>query len=168
LTEAKQTKKSRYQEAIKAYDKAVKKFRKGELAESGKLFSGLLDKYGTEIELADRARLYLAICAKKKDKTKLVLKSYDDFIAHGIYLMNEGMFNDALKDFSKAGQLEPKEAKVPYLTAINHILAGNKQESLDSLKNAISLDGNYSVMAQNESDFESIWEDEEFKAVTKG
>lgn len=167
MTETKHTTKSRYQEALNAYTKAVQTLHKGQFEESAKLFSVLLDKYATEIELADRARLYIAICAEKKNKTKRIQKSYEDFVTQGTYLMDEGLFAEAMKIFAKAAQMEPKRASAPYLSAINHLLAGDKKESLDSLKNAIELDGKYGVLAQNESDFEPIWEDEDFKAVTE-
>lgn len=168
MTETKNAKKNRYQAALEVYTQAMTALRKGDYQKSEKLLTTLLDKYGTEVELADRARLYLAICDKKKDHKKVVLKTYEDYLYHGIYLMNHGREKDALKNFDKAAEIKPKEAKIPYLTAINHMLAGNKMECLDSLKKAVEMDELFAVLAQNESDFEPIWKDEDFKAVTQG
>ena len=165
LTETKNAKKNRFQEALKSYTQAMTALRKGDYLKSEKLLTALLDKYSTEVELADRARLYLAICAEQKSQKKVVLKTYEDYLYNGIYLMNRGHDKDALNSFDKAAEMKPKEAKVPYLTAINHMLAGNKEECLDSLKNAVEMDELFAVLAQNESDFEPIWKDEDFKAA---
>lgn len=168
MTETKNVKKRRYEEALDAYTQATKVLRKGECEKSEKLFSDFLNKYSSEIELADRARLYLKICAEKTNATTVTPKTFEDYLNYGIYLMNGGQFNDALKNLDKASKMEPKEAKISYLTSINHMLSGNKKDSLENLKNAVKKDGAFAVLAQNESDFEPIWEDEEFKAVTEG
>jgi tetratricopeptide (TPR) repeat protein len=168
LTKTNKAVKSRYQEALDAFTKAVEEFHKENNDNAEKLFADFLEKYSAEVELADRARVYSAICADKKKKTKSVLKTADDYLDQGIYLMNGGDRKDSLKHFEKAAQIAPKEARVHYMIAVNHMLAGEEKESLESLKEAVELDEFFAVLAQNESDFEPLWKDEEFKTITQG
>ena len=165
MTEAKTKKKSGYEEALKAYSQAMKEFKKGNCDKTVDLFTAFLDKHSSEVDLADRARLYLEICEEKKAKPKISLKTFEDYMNNAVYDMNSGDFKNALKYFSKAAEMKPKEAKIPYLAAVAHFLAGKKEEGLNSLKKAVKMDGFYAVLAQNEADFEPLWEDDEFKAV---
>ncbi len=42
-----------------------------------------------------------------------------------------------------------------------------KEECLAHLKKAIQMDKYFSILAQNESDFESLREDKKFKLITR-
>jgi len=44
---------------------------------------------------------------------------------------------------------------------------GKIEECLEHLKKAIQLDKGFSILAQNESDFEIIREDKKFKLITR-
>jgi len=44
---------------------------------------------------------------------------------------------------------------------------GQADSALELLKKAVQKDKNFSVLAQNEPDFESLWEDKKFKLITK-
>ena len=44
---------------------------------------------------------------------------------------------------------------------------GNVEKCLEMLKDAVRLDKFYGILAQNETAFESIWEDKKFKVITK-
>ena len=125
MTETKNAKKNRYQAALEVYTQAMTALRKGDYQKSEKLLTTLLDKYGTEVELADRARLYLAICDKKKDHKKVVLKTYEDYLYHGIYLMNHGREKDALKNFDNVWTASRRRLKwmsfLPFWLRMNQI-----------------------------------------------
>jgi hypothetical protein len=44
---------------------------------------------------------------------------------------------------------------------------GEAETALDLLKKAVQKDKTYAVLAQNEPDFEPLWEDKKFKLITK-
>ena len=165
MTEAKTKKKNGYEDALRAYSQAMKVFQKGDCEKAVEMFTAFLDKYGSEVDLADRARIYIAICGEKKNKPKISLKTYDDYMNNAVYQMNSGDIKTAIKYFGKAAEMKPKEAKIPYLTAVAQFLSGKKEECLDSLNKAVKMDAFYAVLAQNEADFEPLWNDEDFKAV---
>jgi hypothetical protein len=44
---------------------------------------------------------------------------------------------------------------------------GQADEALETLKKAIQKDRSFAILAQNEPDFEALWEDKKFKLITK-
>ena len=48
-----------------------------------------------------------------------------------------------------------------------NILMGQVDAALEFLKKAVQKDKNLSILAQNEPDFESLWEDKKFKLIAK-
>jgi hypothetical protein len=44
---------------------------------------------------------------------------------------------------------------------------GDVEKCLEALKEAVHLDKFFGILAQNETAFESIWEDKKFKVITK-
>ena len=46
-------------------------------------------------------------------------------------------------------------------------LPGQTEDCLEPLKKAIQADKSFRVLAQNEPDFEPLWEDKKFKAITR-
>jgi predicted Zn-dependent protease len=163
------TKKDEYQKALTAYSEALKEFRKGRFDKAGDLLRGLLEKHAAEREFADRARTYLAICEERlREPRELPApKTFEDFCHHGVYRMNRGDFEEAQKMLDKAAKLDPDAAVVPFLTAGLLTAQGKIDEALEALKKAIMADKSYKILAQNDADFEPLWDDKRFKLLTR-
>lgn len=156
-----------YQRALEAYSQAMKTFRKGDVSKAATQLEEFIAKYDSEKELIDRARLYLEICKQRKEKSSVPMKSYEDYLQHGVYSLNAGDYEKALKLFQQAAEINPKEGKVFYLMANAHCLLGEEDKCMESLKKAINMDKFYKILAQNEVGFESLREDKKFKLITK-
>lgn len=160
-------KKNDYQRALLAYNQAMKTFRKGEFVKAAELLKAFIEKHASEKELADRASIYLDICKERKRKEKVQLDTIDDYYQYSVFKINQGEYKEALKLLEKALQKKPKEGKIYYLMADAYCLMGKKQECLERLKKAIQADKFFSIMAQNEADFESLRKDKKFKLITR-
>ncbi len=145
----------------------MKVFRKGDFVKASELLKTFVAKCPSEKEILDRARIYLTISEERKKKEKIQLKTFDDYYQHSVYRMNQGDYQEALKCLEKARQMKPKEGKILYLMADAFFLMGKKDECLDHLKRAIQMDKYFSILAQNESDFENLREDKKFKLITR-
>ncbi len=145
----------------------MKTFRKGDCARAAQLLKSFKEKYAAEKELVDRAQIYISICEEGKQKERIQLKSLDDYFQYSVYKMNQGDHQEALKILEKARQMNPKEGKILYLMADVYCLLGDTEKCLDHLKKAIQMDKFFSILAQNESDFEEIREDKRFKLITR-
>lgn len=162
-------KKDDYQKALSAYGEAMKEFRKGKFSKASELLKTFIEKYSSERELVDRARIYLAVSEEqeKEKKETVQLKTFDDYFQYSVYKMNSGEYEEALKLLEKALKMNPQEGKVYYLLAQTYCLMGQPEASLDNLKKAIQLDKFFRILVQNETDFKLLWEDKKFKLITR-
>ncbi len=161
------TKKDAYEKALAAYAEAMKEFHKGRFDKAQELLQSFLEKYDTEKELVDRAKLYLHMTREKGKKETVSLKTIDDYVYYSITKINSGAHEEALKLLEKALEMEEEEGRVYYLLADAHILMGQPDEAMECLKKAFQKDKFYRVLAQNEIDFEPLWDDKKFKLITR-
>jgi tetratricopeptide (TPR) repeat protein len=161
------TKKDAYDKAFAAYGEAMKEFHKGKFDRAQELLKAFPEKFDTEKELVDRAKLYLELIKERGKKEAIPLKSADDHFYFGIFKINEGAYDEALKLFEKALEMKGDEGKIYYLMADAYILQGKTDEALEYLKRAFLKDKFYKILAQNETDFSSLWEDKKFKLIAR-
>lgn len=162
-------KKDEYQKALAAYSDAMKEFHKGKFEKASESLENFLEKFPTEKELMDRAKIYISICEvrTKESKESFPLKTVEDYYQFGIYKMNSGDFEEALKSFEKALKMAPDDGKIYYSMADLCCLMGQTELCLENLKKAIQIDKYFRILAQNETDFEPVWEDKKFKLITR-
>jgi len=166
LTEQK-TKKDEYQKALAAYGLAMKDFHKGVLDKAAVELKAFIEKFPEERELVDRAHIYLNIAQKRPRKEIVHLKDFEDHFNYAVFKANAGDREAALKLLEKALEFKKDEAKVHYLIADVLSLEGRADESLEALKKAVLKDKLFAVLAQNETDFEPLWEDKRFKQIIR-
>jgi tetratricopeptide (TPR) repeat protein len=160
-------KKDSYERALSAYGEAMKEFHKGKLDKAQELLKSFLEKYHMEKELVDRAKIYLEITQEKGKKAVISLKTLDDYFYYSVYKMNTGDYEEALKVLEKALEMKEEEGRIYYLMADAYVLVGKTEEALESLKKAVQKDKFFRILAQNETDFEPLWEDKKFKLITR-
>jgi len=160
-------KKDSYEKALSAYGEAMKEFHKDRMDKAQELLKSFLEKYDAEKELVDRAKIYLEIATEKGKKETVSLKTSDDYFHYSVYKMNTKDYEGALKLLQKALEMKEDEGKAYYLMANVYVLMGNTEEALEQLKKAFQKDKFYRILAQNESDFEPLWDDKKFKLITR-
>jgi tetratricopeptide (TPR) repeat protein len=156
-----------YEKAILSFGDAVKNYRKGNYEKALETFETLIEKHASERELVDRAQAYIKICQNIMKKEALPSKTFHDLYESGIFLMNLGKYEEALKLFNKALEKNPDHAKILYFMAAIYQSMGDTDQSLEFLKKSIQKDKYFKVLAQNDSDFEDLREDKKFKLITK-
>ena len=162
-------KKDEYQKALAAYGEAIKEFHKGKYDKAVAALGSFIEKHPAESELVDRAKIYMKICEEqtKENKESVPLKTFEDFFLHGIFKTNGGEFEEAQKLLEKAQKMNPDEGKIYYALADLYSLMGQTEASLEHLKKAIQIDKFFRILAQNETDFEPLWEDKKFKLIIR-
>ena len=160
-------KKDSYEKALSAYGEAMREFHKGKFDKSEELLAAFVVKFDSEKELVDRAKVYLDIIKERGKKETVTLKTGDDYFYYAVYKINSGAYEEAVKLLEKAVDMKADEGKCFYLTADAYMLQGKTDEALEFLKKAFQKDKVYKILAQNETDFESIWEDKKFKIISR-
>lgn len=154
-----------YQKALSSFSKAMKYFHKGDFDKAKPALEDFIKSHSEEKELLDRARLYLDIIQARGEKESIPLKSFDDYYQQGIFLLNQGRYEEALDLFKKANKKKAKQAKVYYALASAFCLMDDKDKCIANLRKAKELDEFYGILAQNETDFDVFREDEEFNSL---
>jgi tetratricopeptide (TPR) repeat protein len=160
-------KKDIYEKALAAYGEALKEFHKGKFDRAQDLLKSFVERFDAERELVDRARIYLDIIKEKGKKETVSLKTADDYFYYGVYKINSGAYEEAVKLLEKVLEMKGDEGKVFYLMADAYILQGKIDEALEFLKKAFQKDKFYKILAQNETDFEPLWDDKKFKLISR-
>jgi tetratricopeptide (TPR) repeat protein len=161
------TKKDSYEKALTAYGEAMREFHKGRMDKAQELLKSFLEKHDSEKEFVDRARVYLDIIKEKGKKETVSLKTIDDYYYYSVYKMNMKDYEEALKLLEKALEMKEDEGRIYYLMADVYVLMGQTDAALEYLKKAFQKDRFYRILAQNETDFEPLWEDKKFKLITR-
>lgn len=160
-------KKDEYQKALAAYGQAMKEFHKREFDKAVESLESFIEKHPAEREFVDRARMYIELCKSLQKKERVTLKTVDDYFFYAVYKLNQGDHEGALKVLEKAVEQKADEGRIQYLIADIQAGLGRVEEALEALKKAIQKDKQYRILAQNEVDFEPLWEDKRFKALTR-
>jgi len=160
-------KKDEYQKALAAFGLAVKEFQKGDFEKAAASFKDFIEKFPADKEVVDRARAYLAIAQKKPKKDSVSLRGFEDHYRAGLARINQKDYAGAVKLLEKALEYKEQEGLVYYLLADAHGLMDQTDDALELLKKAVQKDKNFAILAQNEPDFENLWDDKKFKVITK-
>jgi tetratricopeptide (TPR) repeat protein len=161
------TKKDEYQKALSAYGQAMKEFHKGDFDKAADSLADFIEKYPAERELIDRARIYIELSKNREKKDRMTLKTVDDYYFYAVYKVNQGDHDAAIKLLEKALDQKADEGRIQYLLADIYAVQGKIEDALEALKKAVQKDKQYRILAQNEVDFEPLWEDKRFKALTR-
>jgi tetratricopeptide (TPR) repeat protein len=160
-------KKDEYQRVLASYAQAVKEFHKGDFEKAAELLEAFIEKHPAEREVVDRAQIYLAIARKRPRKESISLKTFEDYYRTAVVRVNQADYEGALRLLDKALEFKENEGQIYYIMADAYCLMGQPETGLDHLKKAIQKDKSFAVLAQNEPDFEALWEDKRFKLLTK-
>ncbi len=155
-----------YEKALAAYGEAMREFHKGKFDRAQELLKTFVEKFDAEKELVDRAKMYLNLIRERGKKETISLKTADDYFYYGVFRLNGGAYDEALKLFEKG--LEMKEdGKFYYMMADAFMLQGKTEEALENLRKAFLKDKVFKILAQNEPDFSRFWDDKKFKLLSR-
>ena len=151
--------------ARKEYEKGAAALQKKKFEDAEKHFRAVIEEFGDEKELADRSRLYLAVCEKRKKNGKPAAGADGDDPYYGALLeKNRKNFQgaiDQLKKSRKAG-----DGRVSYLLACCFAQLNDADRAIEALERAIAEDESNRALARRDADFETVRERPEFQSLT--
>jgi tetratricopeptide (TPR) repeat protein len=151
-------------QSVEAYEKALKAFWKKDYEKAAELLEPL--SRSESAELGERARTYLAVCARHNDKKGAFKpKTAEEFVAWGSVLHNRGEFAEAQKLFAQAASLAPQNDVAHYCLAAAAARNGDDATARKALQKAVDLSPESRVHARRDADFEALREDEEIAAL---
>jgi tetratricopeptide (TPR) repeat protein len=141
--------------ARREFDRGVASLQKKRIDEAERHFTELIQKYPEEKELADRARVYLAVCERQKQSGAAELTEPEDFYYAALVAKNRGEVGAAIEHLKRAAR-KNGGGKVDFLLACCYAQNGEQETALEHLKRAIEEDQSNRILARHDSDFDPV------------
>lgn len=141
--------------ARKDFDRGVAALQKKKVEEAERHFLDLIQKYPDEKELVDRARVYLAVCERRKQGPNPVLTEPEDFYYAALLEKNRGNVAEAIEHLKHAAK-KNGGGRVEFLLACCYAQTGDSDVALEHLKRAIEEDQRHRVLARHDRDFDPV------------
>lgn len=151
--------------ARKEYEKGAAALQKKKYEEAEKHFRALIDGFGDERELADRARLYLAVCQRQTKAAARPAGDAEDVYYAALVEKNRKNFQAAIEQLKKSSR-KNGDGKVPYLLACCYAQLNEAESALEALEQAITEDESSRALARRDPDFEPLRESAVFQKLT--
>jgi tetratricopeptide (TPR) repeat protein len=150
--------------ARREYDRGVAALQRRRIDEAEKHFSELTQKYPEERELVDRARVYLAVCARQKSAVAESLSEPEDFYYAAVLEKNRGNVTEAIEHLKRAVR-KNGGGKVDFLLACCYAQRGESDSALEFLRRAIGEDQRNRILARHDRDFDPVRDTPEFQEL---
>ena len=150
--------------ARKDYDRGVAALQRRKLEEAERHFLDLVQKYGEEKELVDRARVYLAIVERQRASARLSPSEPEDFYYAAVLEKNRGNVDEAIDHLKRAAR-KNGGGKVDFLLACCYAQRGESGSALDHLRRAIEEDQRNRILARHDRDFDPVRDSPEFQEL---
>lgn len=111
---------------------------------------------GPELDVAQRARLHIAMCDRRLQQETVELQSAEDYYNYGVALMNTRKLAEARQNLEKALSMAPHADHVHYALALAQALGGDLETARGHLERAIELEPRNRLIARQDADFASV------------
>ena len=148
--------------ARKDFDRGMAALQKRKFDEAERNFLDLIQKYGGERELVDRARVYLAVCERQKKSVGPALSEPEDFYYAALLEKNRGNVSEAIEHLKNAAK-KNGGGRVDFLLACCYALNGEAGTAVEHLRRAIEEDQRHRVLARHDKDFDPVRDSPEFQ-----
>jgi tetratricopeptide (TPR) repeat protein len=136
---------------LSSFEAAMKLFHARKLQDARTQFE--IAAAGPERDVAQRARLHIAMCDRRLQQATVNLRSAEDYYNYGIALINSRKVAEAREHLEKALQMAPGTDHIHYALALAQALAGDLASAHENLKRAIELEPRNRIMARQDADF---------------
>ncbi|MCP4221685.1 MAG: hypothetical protein GY765_44090 [bacterium] len=156
----------------KVFTEAIKVFAKRNYKEALGAFVKLVEAYKNSdfysvMEIRARAGIYKNICEAQLNPVAIELVTDSDYLNHAVYSLNAGDYPKAVELLNQLQEKEFEGNYVNYLLALTHARMEDAENALTYLRKAVEADETYKVIAHNESNFDTLFENEEFLALVE-
>ena len=151
-----------YDRAILTFGGALKELQGGNFKKAKDMFTEVLGVLKDEPVVAERTRMYLAVCERRLTEPEKLGSTPHDLYYRAVVESNNGNSAEAISLLDQALQQTPNSAKLLYARASAWALSANPDSAVNDLRQAIAIDPTIRFQAVNDSDFERIREEPGF------
>ena len=133
------------------FESAIKLFHTRRYQEARDLFTAAAE--GQERDIAQRARLHIAMCDRRLQRGSVSLTSAEEYYNYGVALINTRNLLEARASLEKALEMAPNTDHIHYALALAQALSGDFTTAHQNLKRAIELEPRNRAIARQDADF---------------
>jgi tetratricopeptide (TPR) repeat protein len=133
------------------YESALKLFSRQHFAEASELFAKVLT--GPARNIADKARTYVQVCARKTAQPDTEFQNADDHFNYGVERLNARDIEKARHHLTRALAMKPDAEYIVYTMALCCGLSGDGNGACENLKRAIELEPKNRILARQDPEF---------------
>jgi tetratricopeptide (TPR) repeat protein len=146
-----------------SFEAAMRLFHARQLKEARELFVQAAE--GAERDVAQRARLHIAMCDRRLEQATVNLRSAEDYYNYGVALINLRNVAEARGHLEKALEISPAADHIHYALALAQALDGDMANAFLHLKRAIELEPRNRLIARQDADFAPLANQPPFDAL---
>ncbi|TAM83844.1 MAG: hypothetical protein EPN47_03265 [Acidobacteria bacterium] len=150
--------------SLKNFGTAVRYFQRRNYEKAAELFEKVAA--GPVREMADRARVHLSFCERKRRHEKHP-RTAEGYYARGVAALNSREFDQALEYLSKSNKMVPGQEYVHYALAAAYGLQGDSDNAFIHLEEAVRLRPQNRVQARHDEDFQALSTDPRFARLLR-
>ncbi len=151
------------QKQLAAFESAMRLFHSRHLQQARDLFQKALE--GPERDVAQRARLHIAMCDRRLRQDAPTLRSADDYYNYGIALINTRKLSEARQHLERALEIAPGADHIHYALALAQALGGDLSNAHENLRRAIEIEPRNRIIARQDADFAPLANQPPFDAL---
>jgi tetratricopeptide (TPR) repeat protein len=139
---------------MKQWEEAVQMFSQKQFAAARARFAEAAA--GPAAHIADKARSYAQICARKTGGGEVDLQTADDHFNYGVERLNARDMETARRHLDRALAMEPDGEHILFTLALCCGLAGDGDGACENLKRAIALEPKNKILARQDPEFSAL------------
>jgi tetratricopeptide (TPR) repeat protein len=151
------------QKQLASFESAMRLFHARQLQKARELFQEAAQ--GPERDVAQRARLHIAMCDRRLQHETPTLRSADDYYNYGVALINTRKLAEARQHLERALEIAPGADHIHYALALAQALGGDLSNAHENLRRAIEIEPRNRIMARQDADFAPLANQPPFDAL---
>ncbi len=154
-----EARKKRYQDALSIYQNGLESLQSNKYKAALTKFESLTNDFAEQLELVERASLYLRVCERELRPPQTV-ETFEHRLLAATMALNAGQPAEAIKHLHEARTQQADNDKVEYLLSLAAAAQEDHQTAVTHLLRAIELNPDNRFPARSEQGFDLIREDE--------
>ncbi len=155
-------------EAIRQLEEGILALQRHEYQLAAQVFSQLLESFPRERALADRARVYLGLCAREQaNRQAVALASAEERLTAATAALNNEQDDEAERLARSVLAENPEHDLALYLLAAVEARRGRVDAALQYLSQAVAISPEASVQARHDPDFAVLRGTDRFEDLTE-
>lgn len=159
---------STYIEAVGVYEEGLRTLQQRNFARAAELLSRVVKAYPEEKELAERARLYLAVCERQTQPPSAEPQSVDERLYAATLALNAADVARAITHLEQVLQDEAANDQALYMLAGAYATRGQTDLAVGYLQRAIATNPENRALARTDPDLAALRADKTVAALLDG